>query len=93
MRLEATYATTTATMTSGTSATPSVAQAHDGEVVSGVITAGGGVTFGLDARLSVVAEAEALFFWPSVAIQIGNSEVAHVGSATLFAHAGLLARF
>jgi hypothetical protein len=76
----------------GFSTTAGVA-AHEGEVSSGLVTASGGVAFVVDRRIAVVAEAEALVFWPSVRVQIGSAEAAHFGAVTLFVHAGLLARF
>ena len=66
---------------------------HEGQVISGLITASGGAAFALAARLSIVLEVEALLFWPSVTVQVGSSRAAYLDGATLFAHGGLLARF
>jgi hypothetical protein len=76
----------------GTSATPSVA-ARDAHAVTGLVAAGGGLAFALASRLSAVVEAEALLFRPTVNVQIGSSQAAHLDGATLFVHGGLLARF
>jgi hypothetical protein len=77
----------------GTSAMPALAPAHDGQVFSGVLVAGGGLAFAVATRLSIVAEVEALFFRPAVTVQIASAEAAHLSGASLFAHGGLLARF
>lgn len=77
----------------GTSAMPALAAAHDGQVVSGLLVASGGVAFMLAARLSIVAELDALFFRPPVTVQIASAEAARLNGASLFAHGGLLARF
>jgi hypothetical protein len=77
----------------GFSDMPSVAEAHTGTVSSAVATGSGGVAFVVDPRIAVVVEAEALLLWPSVRVQIASAEAAHFGAVTLFAHAGLLARF
>ena len=69
------------------------ARDHQGQVVSGLVTAGGGVAFALAARLSFVVEVEALLFWPSVTVEVGSSQAAHLDGAALFAHGGLLATF
>jgi hypothetical protein len=77
----------------GTSAMPTVAAAHAGQRVSGLITAGGGVAFTLARRLSLALEADALLFRPSVAVMIGSSRAAYLDGVALFVHGGLLARF
>ncbi len=77
----------------GTSAMPALAAAHEGRVFSGLVVASGGVAFTLATRLSIVAEVEALFFRPSVTVQLASTEAAHLDGASLFAHGGLLARF
>ncbi len=66
---------------------------HDGQVISGLVTASGGLAFGLTRWLSVVVEVETLLFWPSVTVQVGASQAAHFDGAAIFAHGGLLARF
>ena len=76
----------------GTSAIPSLA-AHDGQVFSGLVAVSGGLAFALASRLAAVIEAEAYVAWPSVTVQVGSSQAAHLDGATLFAHGGLLARF
>ena len=77
----------------GTSAMPSVAAGHDGQRVSGVVTAGGGVGFVFARRLSAVLEGDALFFRPAVTVKIGSSTAAYMDGVALFIHGGLLARF
>jgi hypothetical protein len=77
----------------GTSAMPSLAQAHAGQAFSGVLSAGGGLAFALASRLFAVVEAEALLFRPSVTVQVGSAEAAHLDGAALCLQGGLLARF
>jgi hypothetical protein len=77
----------------GTSAMPALARAHEGQVFSGLVTVGGGLAFTLAARLSVTVELGALLFRPSVTVDVGSSEAAHLDGAALFAQGGLLARF
>ena len=69
------------------------ARDHQGQVFSGLVTAGGGLAFTLAARLSLVVEVETLLFWPSVTVEVGAAQAAHLDGAALFAHGGLLARF
>lgn len=66
---------------------------HEGQVISGLLTASGGLAFALAARLSVVVEVEALLSWPSVTVDVGSSRAAYLDGVALFAHGGLLARF
>ncbi len=47
----------------------------------------------LSTRFSVVVELEALLYWPSLTVDVGSSQAAHLDGAALFAHGGLLARF
>ena len=75
----------------GTSAMPSLD--HEGQVFSGLVSASGGLTFALAGQLFALVEAEALLFRPSVSVQVGSSDAAHLDGAALFAHGGLLARF
>ncbi len=77
----------------GTSAMPSLAAAHDGQRLSGVLTAGGGLGWALARRLWLVIEADAFFFRPSVPVLIGHATVADLNGAAVFIHGGLLARF
>jgi hypothetical protein len=69
------------------------ARDHQGQVFSGLVTASGGLALALAARLSFVVEVEALLFWPSVTVEVGSSQAAHLDGAAVFAHGGLLARF
>jgi hypothetical protein len=69
------------------------ARDHQGQSVSGLVTATGGVAFALATRLSVVVEVETLLYWPSVKVEVGSSQAAHLDGAAVFAHGGLLARF
>jgi hypothetical protein len=69
------------------------AKDHQGRVFSGLITASGGLAVALAARLSLVVELEALLFWPSVTVEVGSAQAAHLDGAAVFAHGGLLARF
>jgi hypothetical protein len=66
---------------------------HVGQAVSGLVTASGGLAFVLAARLAVVVEVETLLFWPSVTVEVGSSQAAHLDGAAVFAHGGILARF
>jgi hypothetical protein len=66
---------------------------HVGQAVSGLVTASGGLAFALAARLAVVVEVETLLFWPSVTVEVGSSQAAHLDGAAVFAHGGVLARF
>jgi hypothetical protein len=77
----------------GTSAMPSLAAAHAGQRVSGLITAGGGVGFALARRLSLLLEGDALFFRPAVTVKVGSTRAAYMDGLALFVHGGLLARF
>jgi hypothetical protein len=77
----------------GTSAMPSLAAGHDGHKASGLITAGGGLAVVFARRLSLVLEADALLFRPSVTVKIGSSTAASMEGVALFVHGGLLARF
>jgi hypothetical protein len=77
----------------GTSAMPDLAQAHQGHVFSGLLTASGGLAFTLAPRLFVTVELGALFFRPSVTVEVGSARAAYLNGAALFAHGGLLARF
>lgn len=69
------------------------ARDHQGRVFSGLVTASGGLAFALATRLSAVVEVETLLFWPSVRVEVGTSQAAHLDGAAVFAHGGLLARF
>ncbi len=75
----------------GISAMPDLA--HQGQAVSGLLTASAGASFALAARLAVVVEVEALLFWPSLSVEVGSSQAAHLDGAAVFAHGGVLARF
>lgn len=77
----------------GTSAMPSLAAGHAGQRVSGLLTAGGGFAVVLTRRLSLVFEADALLFRPSVTVKVGSSTAAYLDGLALFIHGGLLARF
>ena len=66
---------------------------HVGQAVSGLVAASGGLALTLAARLAVVIEVETLLFWPSVTVEVGSSQAAHLDGAAVFAHGGLLARF
>ncbi len=69
------------------------AKDHQGRVFSGLVTASGGLAVALAPQLSVVVEVEALLFWPSVTVEVGSAQAAHLDGAAVFAHGGLLARF
>jgi hypothetical protein len=75
----------------GISAMPQLA--HEGQAVSGLLTASAGVAFALAPRLAVVVEVETMLFWPSLTVEIGSSPAAHLDGAAVFAHGGVLARF
>ena len=70
-----------------------VSRDHEGQAVSGLFTASGGLALSLSTRLSVVVELEALLYWPSLTVDVGSSQAAHLDGAALFVHGGLLARF
>ena len=75
----------------GISAMPDLA--HQGQAVSGLLTASAGAAFALAARLAFVVEVETLLFWPSVTVDVGTSQAAHLDGAAVFVHGGVLARF
>lgn len=77
----------------GTSAMPSLAAAHAGHRVSGLVAAGGGVGLALARRLSLLLEADALFFRPAVTVKVGSTTAAYMDGVALFVHGGLVARF
>jgi hypothetical protein len=77
----------------GTSAMPAIAAAHDGRSNSAVIAAGGGAAFALATRLSLILEAEALLYGPSLMVQVSSAQAARFAGIALFAHGGLLAHF
>jgi hypothetical protein len=77
----------------GTSAMPEVAPAHAGHAICALASLGSGVAFAFGARLAAVVEVEALLFRPSVTVEVGSTQAAHMNGAALFAHGGLLARF
>jgi len=77
----------------GTSAMPTLAAAHDGQRVSGLMMAGAGVAVMFARRLSFVLEGDALFFRPSVTVKVGSSTAAYMDGLALFIHGGALARF
>jgi hypothetical protein len=77
----------------GTSAMPAIAPAHDGHALCALASAGGGVAIALGAGLAAIVEVEALLFSPSVTVEVGSTQAAHMNGAALFAHGGLLARF
>ena len=69
------------------------ARDHEGQVISGLVAASGGLAFALATRFSVVLEAETLLFWPNLTVKVGASQAAHLDGVAVFAHGGLLARF
>jgi hypothetical protein len=75
----------------GISAMPELA--HQGQSVSGLLTASAGAAFAVAPRLALVVEVETLLFWPSVTVEVGSSAAAHLDGAAVFAHGGVLARF
>lgn len=77
----------------GTSAMPSLAPAHEGQVFSGLVSASGGLAFELATRLLAIVEVETLLFRPPVTVRIGSSQAANLDGAALLVHGGLLARF
>lgn len=78
----------------GISAMPSEALAHDGQVLSGLIVAGGGLAFTLASHVLLVAEADAMFFEPAVTVRIGSvPRAAWLNGAALSGSGGVLARF
>jgi len=77
----------------GTSAMPSFAAAHEGQVFSALVSASGGLAFELATRLFAILEVETLLFRPSVTVQVGSAQAATLDGASLFVHGGLLARF
>ncbi len=77
----------------GTSAMPSLAQAHGPHAFSWVVAASGGLAFVFAMRLAIAAEVEALLYRPSVTVQVGSAQAAHLDGAALVVHGGLRARF
>ena len=75
----------------GISAMPQLA--HQGQSVSGLLTASAGAAFALAARLAFVVEVETLVSWPSVSVDVGSAQAAHLDGAAVFVHGGVLARF
>jgi hypothetical protein len=75
--------------------TPAMAQlaGHAGQAFSGLLSASAGLAFAIVPRLALVAEAQLLLFSPSVKVQVGSAEAAHLDGAALYLHGGLLARF
>ena len=69
------------------------ARDHEGQVVSGLLTASGGLAFSLVGRFSLIVELQALLYWPSVNVEVGSAQAAHLDGAAFFAHGGVLARF
>jgi hypothetical protein len=71
-----------------------MAPAHDGQMLSGVLTVGGGVTVDLGSRFRLVVEGEALLFRPAMTVQIGAaSNAANLDGFAVLASGGLLVTF
>ena len=66
---------------------------YDRSAFSALAMASLGVGFALIPRLALVAEADVLMTWPSVAIRADQTDVATLNRPSLFVHAGLLATF
>jgi len=77
----------------GTAAMPALAASRDGQGVSGLATAGGGLGVAFSRRLFFVMEGDALFFTPSVTVKVGSTVAAYLDGTALFFHGGFLARF
>jgi hypothetical protein len=75
----------------GISAMPELA--HQGQSVSALLTASAGAAFALASRLAFVVELETLVSWPSVSVDVGSAQAAHLDGAAVFVHGGVLARF
>ena len=67
--------------------------AYDSNAISGLASASAGAAFALGPRLSLVVEAEVLFYWPSYINRTNGADAVRFDRPTLFAHAGLLATF
>jgi hypothetical protein len=67
--------------------------AHQGQSVSALLTASAGASFALASRLAFVVEVETLVSWPSVSVDVGSAQAAHLDGAAVFVHGGVLARF
>ena len=77
----------------GNSAMPTIAAGHDGHSNSAVVAVGGGAAFAVATRLSLIIEAEALLYVPSLTVQVASAPAARFAGVALFAHGGLLAHF
>jgi hypothetical protein len=77
----------------GSSAMPTLAAAHQGHRVSGLVSLGAGVGVALARRLSVVLEGDALLFTPAVTVNVGSTRAAYLNGVAAFFHGGLLATF
>ena len=78
----------------GISAVPALGAAHDGQSVSALAIAGGGLAVSFATGLFAVVEVEGSLYRPAVDIQVGNeTPAARFGGEGVLAHGGLLARF
>jgi hypothetical protein len=68
-------------------------QAHDSGAVSALATASAGVAVALGRRVAVVVEADLMMLSPTVAVRVGDAQVASIDRFSLFTHGGLLATF
>ncbi len=78
----------------GISVMPALGAGHDGQTVTALATAGGGLAVSFAAGLFALVEVDGTLYGPDVAIQVGNEPAAaRLGGQGLLAHGGLLARF
>jgi len=67
--------------------------AHDLGAVSALATVSAGVAVAIGRRVAVAVEADLMMLWPTVAVRIGDAQVAAIDRFALFTHGGLLATF
>ena len=68
-------------------------EAHDQGAVSALATASAGVAVALGRRVALVVEADLMMLSPTVAVRVGDAQVATIDRFALFTHGGLLATF
>jgi len=73
--------------------TSSSQPAHDEGALSALGEASAGIAVALTSRIAVVVQADLLMIAPTVAVRVGDAEVAAIDRFSLFTHGGLLATF
>ena len=67
--------------------------ARDASAFAGLAAASAGIAVTLAARVSVLAELDAMFVWPASKVRIAGADVAVFDGPSLFAHLGVRATF